>query len=163
MDELKEAWHKIYLEYAQLINDGSYNEVFELAKEVQLLSANITLARCIISNLIREYNQEEVKMLNAIGIPVFISKEDVLEDKLKLVMGWVKRWTVDLDIRTRDFELAQNKKTGESSRYSFYESINSMSAHEGYAITDKSINVIQFCKIMKKMEQEYNKSLLKAV
>jgi len=158
--ELKEAWQKIYLEYLTLMNDNSFNHVFELTTQIQATNAQIVLVNGIIYQLTKGYWKEGVEMLNGIGIPIVINEGDPIFPKIKTIEGYAKRWIVDVQIKEKELEGLQQRKAKEVGRYSFYESLSAISRHEGYGVLATQIPVAQYCKIIKRIELEYVNSQL---
>jgi hypothetical protein len=155
---LKEAWDAIYLEYCELMADGTYNELLEKSKHVQLLNGRITLIDGIVKHLRLCFDQVLVDMLGTMAIPCDLSIDDPEpEFKLKKVLAWGKRFVVELDVARKDLEKAQAQKRQEQGDDYFDEWLMALSKAYGYAVKAKDITVTQFCRAIKKLNKEAEK------
>src|SRR5271170_759964 len=57
------AWHNIYMEYVQLVNDGSGNELYDTTIKMNYLSGKIFIVDKIIKHLYLSYNSDLIKVL----------------------------------------------------------------------------------------------------
>jgi hypothetical protein len=154
---LKEAWDAIYVEYCELANDGSYNEVLEKGKEVQVLNAKITLIDGIVNHLRLEYHADAIGLLRGLGIPCDLLSDEDPEPKLKRVLAYGKRFVVQLDIARAVLAKAQEVKKSEAGTEYFDDWLLALGQSFGYAVRAKDLTVAQFCRAIKKLNQQASK------
>jgi hypothetical protein len=152
------AWHQIYMEYVQLTTDGSGNELYDSTIKMNYLSGKIFVVDKIIKHLYISYNPDLIKVLRYYGVDCGITDKDDAEkryEKLKQVVGRVKRWITDLDILKKEFENLQLEHSDKSGGYDYFEdSLTNLSIFRKTTITSKDISVRQFVKGLKSIERE---------
>lgn len=159
--EIKSAWAKIYTEYIQLINDGSYNEMLDMIIEVNTFNAKIYLVDHIIEHLLYSGYEEKLNaILKREGLQPGLTAEDdfiVRSTKLEAVQNRAKRWIVQRDIaQTRLDALEAESKTDEKSRgrESFEEALWAVSGYRKYPVLANQTSVYTFVKALKEIERQ---------
>jgi hypothetical protein len=164
-DELHEAWNKIYLEYCTLMQDKTYNELFEKSKEIITLQAKISLVNGIVQHLCLSYSEELVKMLDRIGLRSKILPEDdgeVLEKKLASVVSRGKKWITQLDIQQGELQkLRKKNENGKGGREYFDDTMSILSKFMGYHVRESEISVSRFCRDVNRMNEVLLKEEMK--
>lgn len=151
---LKEVWAAIYLQYCELQQDGTYNELFDKTKKIQELNGRITLLDGIVQHLQLCYDPLLVKMMNEMGIGLELEATEDPMKKLKIVQGRIKRMIMDMQNIERDIEGLQNEKR-ETNGLEYYEDwLGAMSRAYGYAVRSKDISVMQFVRNQKKLNEQ---------
>lgn len=157
-EALKEAWDAIYMEYCELMNDGSYNELLEKSKEVQMLNGRITLIDGIVKHLRITYDAVLVNVLKDMAIPCDLQPDDPdPEFKLKKVLAWGKRLVIQMDQARKAVSEAQADKQGELGDNYFDDWLLALSKSYGYMVKAKDITLVQFCRAIKKLNKEAEK------
>jgi hypothetical protein len=163
-EDLQAAWDKIYVQYCQLSQDSSYNEVFETIKEINDLRAKIYLIDGIIVYLQLSYSKELIDILNVFALRCTIKQEDtgaVLADKLNTVLGRAKKWNLKLKQKQGDLEKLRTKSTGKLDRNYFDDQLFEISKFNGYHIKASDITVSQFCRSLNKIVEHYQREEFK--
>jgi hypothetical protein len=156
-DDLHDAWNRIYLEYCSLMQDKTYNELFEKSKEIISLQAKISLVNGIVRHLCLAYTEELVKMLDGLGLRSKILPEDdgdVLEKKLASVISRAKKWVTQLDIQQGELQkLRQKNENGKGGREYFDDTLSILSKFMGYHVKESEITVSRFCRDVNRMNE----------
>lgn len=156
-EQLQEAWNKIYLEYCTLIQDRSYNELFEKSKEVVVLQAKISLVDSIVKNLCLAYDPVLVKMLDNLGLKSKVLPEDdgdVLQSKLEAVITRARRWITQLDIKNDELQkLRKKNENSKGGREVFDDYLGNLSKFNGYYVNEREITVGRFCRDLNRMNE----------
>lgn len=151
---LKESWATIYLQYCELKQDGTYNELFDKTKKIQEMNGRITLLDGIVQHLQLCYDPLLVKMVNEMGIGLELEAAEDPMKKLKMIQGRIKRMILDMQNLERDMEVLQNEKS-ETNGIEYYEDwLGAMSRAYGYAVRAKDISVMQFVRNQKKLNEQ---------
>lgn len=165
--DLQEVWDKIYVEYCQLSQDGSYNEVFEVMKEINDLRAKITIATDTIKYLSElNYDKDLVDILNVFALRCTITAEDagdILINKLNTVVARIKKWFPRLNQKERELDELRKKNIGKIDRTYFDDVLEVMSEVKGYQIESSKITVSRFCRSLIKMNEQAEREQLKRV
>ena len=154
---LKEAWSAIYLEYCELMQDGTYNELFDKTKRIQDLNARISLLDNIVQCLQLKYSVRMVKIVNEMGIGFSLTAEEDAVPKLKIVQGRMKRMIIDMETLKKEVEQLQQVKREAAGLEVFEDWLSIMSKSYGYAVRAKDISVIQFVRNQKRLTEQYEK------
>lgn len=163
-EQLQQAWDKIYVQYCELSQSGSYNEVFEIMKEINDLRAKITIANNTIAFLQLNYDKDLVDLLNTFALRCDVKEDDkgeVLIDKLNMVIARMKKWFPRLSMREKELEELRKQNTGKIDRVYFDDCLEVMSEAKGYQIEASKITVSRFCRSLTKMNKEAQKENLK--
>lgn len=161
-EALKAQWQKLYIEYCMLLQDTSYNEVFELTKTINTLYAQMTLIDACVQHLLNEYDLEIVEMLNHFQLRCDVTEadtEEILIKKLKGVIGRAKKWLVDVQVAEAELELIQDKEVNSTPRSYFYDTLLTISKHFGYHMKSSEITVYEFVSSIKKLNEHYQREL----
>lgn len=152
------TWDKIYIEYCQLSQDGSYNEVFEIMKEINDLRAKITIANNCITFLQMGYDAEVVGVLNLFALRCNIGPDDrgmVLINKLNTIVARIKKWFPMLAKAEKDLETIRAKSEGATITRSYFDDVlELMSDIKGRNIEASSITVSRFCRVLVKLNKD---------
>lgn len=168
--ELNEAWDKIYVEYCQLSQDGTYNEVFEVLKEIDDLRAKITIANNAIKHIdISSQNklpldQDLINILNSMALRCNIREGDDREavvKKLNLVVAYMKKWFPRLTEREEKLNELRKSNTIKIDRVYFDDWLDAISEDKGYHVKSSEITVSRFCRSIVKMREQENKEKIK--
>lgn len=162
--QLQEAWDKLYVEYCNLSQDGSYNETFEVMKVINDLRAKITIVDSIIEHLKIYYDKQLIEILNTFALRCNIIESDkgeVLINKLNLVVARMKKWFPQLSQKEKQLEELRKKNTGKIDRSYFDDCLEAMSEAKGYQVEASKITVSRFCRSLVKMNEQAQKENLK--
>lgn len=153
--EQQDAWNKIYIEYCDLMNDASYNESFNLVKQIQELNAKIDLASSILGYLRIVRDEELEKMLKQIGI---ITHKEL--GKLQAsVLSKTKKWAAELLVMQQQLnKLMENKKEG--GRDSYEDSLIYFGKNDKIHYSSTTTTIYQFIKLYKEYDRQAQKAAL---
>lgn len=159
--QLSDAWNKIYIEYVEMMNDGSYNEVFDHVLDINEISAKVFFVDRAVQYLIGQYDEKVNKMLNDYGLNTGVLPEDdilVRINKLNLAKSRAKSWIVRQQKLQQELdEIMTTKTVKDGGKYYFEDALDAISRYRKYAVRPEQMTVIQFCRTLKQMEQEYIK------
>lgn len=154
---LKEAWHSIYLQYSEMMQEGGYNELYEKTKEMQALNGRIAFLDGAIQYLQLNYDESVIKMINEMGIALSLTADEDASKKLKPVHGRVKRMILDLQRIQKEVAALQETKAADT-KIDYYEDwLSIMSKSYGYAVKAKDITVTQFVRNLKRINAQHLK------
>lgn len=155
-EELQAAWNIIFTEYCGLMHSKSYNEIFEIIKDINILQAKIALVdnACVILEIYPEQS-EVIRILKEIGL----NTSNISQLKTR-----AKKFNVTLQQKYQEYERLM-KNQPEVSRETYYDDLNALSHAEGYMIRETEIMVSRFCKLLnhhrERVERESMKHHLK--
>ena len=160
-EDILKAWETIYLEYAEIINDGSHNELYDKTIEINYLTTKVFIIDKIITHFKLSHNEDLEQILNFYGVKSGILESDSTEERFKkceIVIAKSKRWITQLDILRKEYEALQDQGTTvKSGREQFEDNLSGISTYRKYTVLEKDINVRQYVKALKSMEREYNR------
>lgn len=165
-DQLQITWDKIYIQYCQLCQDGSYNEVFETLKEINDLRAKIHIVNNIIQYLQICFDNDLVALLNSYALDCTLTAEDkgqVMITKLNMVVARMKRWLTILSQKEKKIEELREQKTGKITRAYFDEVLETLSDYKGYQLKSSELTVSRFCLALSKMNEERKQQQVKNI
>jgi hypothetical protein len=157
--ELIAAWDKVYTHYCQL-SGGSYNEVFELSNQINVLNAKIFIVNGTVIHLQQVYSKELVDILNNLGLKCTLKLEDtgdVLISKLNTVVTRAKKWVIEMEQLQKDLKKIRETNTEKMDRSNFDDQLEALSSHYGYHVEASRITVARMCRGLDRMQQEYIK------
>lgn len=154
---LKEAWRKIYLQYSELMQEGTYNELFEKTKRLQELNARIALLDGIVQHLQLSYDERLVGIVNEMAVPLALTVGEDPAPKLKPIQGRIKRMLLDAQKLEREIEGLIKEETNEVKMEQFDDWLGIMSKQYGYAVRAKDISVTQFVRNQKRLNKMFEK------
>lgn len=154
---LKEAWSAIYLQYCEIMQDGTYNELFDKTKRIQEFNARITLLDGIVMHLQLSYDAVLVKIVNEMGIGLDLKSDEEPVKKLKQVQGRMKRMILDMENLKKEVAALEGEKKETATMEYFEDWLSIMSKSYGYAVRDKDISVIQFVRNQKRLNEQFAK------
>lgn len=160
-ERLEATWEKIYMQFAELSADGTYNEVYEVSKEIDDLRCKIYLTDGCIYHLRLEYSKPLVDILNGLSLMCTITEDDQgpgLESKLQAITGRAKKWLMKLREKRKELAAMQEKNTGKMNRKYFDDSLDELTKFLGCPlIIDTQITVTRFLRLKNKMIAEYKR------
>lgn len=163
--EVLEAWGKIYVQYADMVNDESGNDAYDLTIEINYLAAKVFIVDKCVKHFMVSWNDELFKILRYYGVSCGLKLEDDIDTrsaKLANTVAMAKRWNVQLDVLWKQFnELQDNSETNKSGIEAFEDNLSSISAFRKYSVLAKDISVRQYIKALKGMEREYMRLMSK--
>lgn len=165
-EQLQETWDKIYLEYCQLSQNGTYNETLELYREIYDLRAKISIVNNTIQYLQISYDRELVLILNKLALGCTVTEEDkgeVLIDKLNGVIARMKKWFPKLKQREKELEELRKENTGKVDRSYFDNWLDAISIDFGFMIESSRITVSRFCRAIAKLNKQDNAAQIKSI
>jgi len=163
-EQLNEVWDNIYLEYCQLSQGDSYNELFELQREVKYLKAKISLVDMIVDHLQMCYSSELVELLNSLNLKCDLKPQhsgSALAKKLNAVVGRAKKWIITLQQRQLDIDKLMEKGMVSIDSNYFDDQLDAISLYSKYQVKASDITVSRFCRTLNKMHDEFTKQELK--
>ena len=106
--ELENAWHKIYVEYIDLMQAGDEpSDIFQLIKEIQIMNARIVFVDGAVNHLFLQYDQPLVDMLVTVGFSSRLKETDDGDTqirKLNNVVARAKKMLVDVKLKEAELE-----------------------------------------------------------
>lgn len=153
-DQLLYAWDKIFTEYCGLMQSDTYNELFEVQKQLNVIQAKITLVENICQHLEVAHDDILTGILKSLGLrpgnPVDIAG----------VRQRAKKFLIDIETKRQDYnKLVQNHK--EITREYFFDLLSMLSHEFQYAVKAADITVYQFCKDVLNTNTRYEQQKMK--
>jgi hypothetical protein len=145
--ELQDIWNKIYTQSLELSQDGSYNEAFEIMKEIDDVRAKITIANAAIDYLQMSFDDEIVAVLNSFALQCNLKAEDTgstIISKLNAVIARMKKWFPKLTRLQADLDKLRSSSVGKINRGYFDNWLDAMSQEFGYHVKATDITVSRF-------------------
>lgn len=163
-EELQDSWNKIYLAYWQIASGGIDNPVISCIKQIEEINAKLIFVDSAVIQLASTFDQDIVDMLNYFGLRCKIKKDDpTLYKQLYAITNRARRWVIDQgEIRARLEKLQADQTEKGSQREEFDDAIIAISKYQGYGVKASDITVAQYLKVMKRMEDEWNKLQMRA-
>jgi hypothetical protein len=165
-EELQKVWDKIFLQSLQLSQSGTYNEAFEIMKEIDECNAKLTIVNNTVRHLSMAGEQdidndmELVAVLSSMALRPNIKPEDrgqVLIQKLNAVIARAKKW-VDKVISLREtLKEIRNDKDGKIDRNYFDNWLDCISEYKGYHIKATDITVSRFYNAIAQIKERNQK------
>lgn len=168
--QLSEAWDKIYVQSCQIAQNGTYNEVFSVLKEIDDLRAKITIA----SNTVRHldissqnelpFDQDLINILNSLALRCNLKDSDTREvvvTKLNSVIARAKKWVPRLTEREAKLNEIRSTNNTKIDREYFDDWLEAMSKDKGYHVKSNEITVSRFYRSMAKMNEDSRKEQIK--
>lgn len=160
---LQDHWNIIYLLYWQIASGGIDNPIVACIKEIEEINAKLVFVDAAVIHLASTFDQDVVDMLNKMGLRCKLKKEDSPWKQLYAVTNRARRWVIDQgEIRARLTRLQEEQAAKGSQREEFDEAIIAISKYQGYGVKACDITVAQYLKVMKRMEDEWNKLQMRA-
>lgn len=164
-DDLQYVWDKIYTESLNLSEDGTYNEAFEIMKEIDDVKAKITIANAAIDYLQMSFDDEIVAVLNSFALQCTLKAEDTggtIITKLNAVIARMKKWFPKLTRLQSDLDKIRSGSTGKINRAFFDNWLDAMSKDFGYHVKAADITVSRFYRNVIKMNEAARKREMEA-
>lgn len=159
IEERTETWNKIYVEYCDLMNDASYNDAFNLLKEMQLLNAKISIVSQCVDYLMVIRDEEIEKILYEAGV----KPEKNYSLLQKKAIARIKKLTADLQVMKNDFDqLIEKNKGKDSGRESYEDTLLTLSGIRKVHLSSNVVTMFQFCRMIKEAERQSQKNSLDA-
>lgn len=162
--ELCETWDKVYVQSCQLSQNGTYNEVFSVLKDIDDLRAKITIANNIIRHLEISFDQDLVNILNTLALKCNLKEDDTREvtvNKLNGVIARMKKWFPRLTEREAKLEELRSSNTLKMDRNYFDDWMDAISKDSGYHVRSNEITVSRFYRAMNKLNKQAEKEQFK--
>lgn len=163
--DLLQAWEKIYVEYADLTNEGGGNELFDKTVEINYLATKIYIVDKIVKHMQVSFSSELLGILKYYGVDCAVKETDTRPErftKLENTIARTKRWSTELDVLRKEFAELQEQHTDKvGGREAFEDALTNLSAYRKYAVLSKDLTVRQYVKSSKSMEKEYMRLALK--
>jgi len=159
-ERLASTWEKVYTQFAELSADGTYNQVYELSKEIDDLRCKIYLTDGCIYHLRLEYSKPLIDILNGLSLMCDIVEKDSgpqLESKLQAIQGRAKKWLMKLKEKRKQLSVLQEENTGKMDRKYFDNELDNLTKYQGVFISDTTITVSRFLRLRNKMYAEFKK------
>lgn len=153
-EDIQKAWDKIFLQSLQLSQSGTYNESFEILKQIDDCTAKLV----IVNNTVRhlsicnennfDNDKELISVLNTLALRCNIlpgDRGDILINKLNAIVGRAKKWIDKIATlrKTLDKVREENKETKIDREY-FDSWLETISEFKGYFIKPQDITVSRF-------------------
>jgi hypothetical protein len=156
-DELLKIWNNIYVEYCDLMNDASYNDTFNLIKDMQLLNAKINIITQCVDYLMMARDEDIEKILYEAGV----RPEKNFSLLQKKAVARIKKLTAELITMQQDLDKLMDKKR-EGGRDCFEDILLTLSSVRKVHLTSNNVTVFQFCRMIKEAERQSQKHALDA-
>lgn len=153
-NEIHIAWDKIFAEYCGLMQSESYNELFEVTKQINVIEAKIILVENICQHLEISPDEGLINILKELGL----RPGDPVD--IKGVRTRAKKFLIEIEQKKLDYKklMTTNK---EISRDYFYDLLSMLSHEFQYAVKPQDITVYQFCKDVVMVNNRYEKERMK--
>lgn len=170
--QLSEAWDKIYVQSCQIAQNGTYNEVFSVLKDIDDLRAKITIANNTVRHLDLSsqnklpFDQDLINILNSLALRCNLKDEDSREvavNKLNGIVARTKKWFPRLTEREAKLEEIRSLNNDKVDREYFDNWLDAMSEHNGYHVRANEITVSRFYRMITKMNQQSQSEKLKSL
>lgn len=162
---IKPVWNKLYVEFCQVSQGKSYNELFEIEKEMNDCRAKLRIVDEAVFYLFHfGYSADLVGILNNMGLQCDLKAEhngNTKIKKLNAVIGRSKKWSITLKQRQFDFDRLKKQDTAKISREYFDDQLMEMSKDCGFYIKSNEITVTQFYRTLDKMLERQQQSEMK--
>ena len=170
-EELQKTWDKIFLQSLKLSQTGTYNEAFEILKEIDDCNAKLA----IVENCVKHFSicdergidndMELVKVLNSLALRCNILAEDrgeVLIRKLNAIIGRAKKWVDKINtLRQKMEKIKAGKEESKIDRNYFDNWLDCISEHKGYFIKAEEITVSRFYNAIAQIRERAQKAEIK--
>lgn len=157
-EQRQDAWNKIYVEYCDLMNDASYNESFNLMKEMQALNAKIHIIGLSIDYLHCIRDEEIEKILYRLGVKPSEDFEQLQKDGI----AEIKKLTANLTTMQKDFDKLTESTGEKAGRDSFENNLLIFGEHRKIHLSATTTTMYQFCRMYKEFERMVQDNALKA-
>lgn len=150
-EKLEEVWKKIYVQYCELSQSPSFNEVFLLNKKIEDIRAKIHIANLSIKLLQLGYDKEIVEVLNSLALVCDLKPEDdkiTTVKKLNSVVAQMKKWFPELKQKEKELAALRKDGAGKTDHEYFDSWLDIMSSERGYQVEASRITVSRFCRAL---------------
>lgn len=154
---LLETWESIYVEYSNMLTEGSGNELYQKVIQINYLATKLFIVDKAVKHLRISFNLDLLNILNYYGVSNRITDKDTNAercDKLDMVLKICRKWNTELDVLRKDYDGLQTEHSDKQGGREFFEdSLTGISTYRKYSVLEKDITVRQFVKSLKSMEQ----------
>jgi len=168
---LQKTWDKIFLQSLKLSQTGTYNEAFEILKEIDDCNAKLAIVETCVKHFSIcnergiENDMELVKILNSLALRCNVLAEDrgeVLIHKLNAVIGRAKKWVDKINTLRQTMEkIKAGKEEGKIDRKYFDNWLDCIGEHKGYHINAEEITVSRFYNSIAQIRERSQKEEIK--
>jgi hypothetical protein len=167
-EQLKETWDNIYTQSLQLAQNNTYNEAFEILKDIDDCKAKLT----IVNNTVLHFsccNQqgidldiELIAVLNSMALRTGLKPEDRGEGlikKLNMVVARAKKWVEKIEGLRKTLEgiRENNMSDGKTDRQYFDGWLDAISSDKGFFIKASEITVSRFYRSIELLKEKARK------
>jgi len=167
-EQLQDAWDKIYTQSLQLSQSNTYNQAFEILKEIDDCNAKLTIVNNTVKHftLCNEQNidndQDLINVINSMALRSGIKPCDrgnELAKKLNMVIGRAKKWVdrVSELRKTLDELREESEGTGKADRSYFDAWLDAISEDKGFYVKASEITVSRFYRSIRQIREKANK------
>lgn len=156
-EQIREAWGKIYLQYCEL-SDSGQTAVVEKIKQIQLMTARISVCSNIAAFFEISYDADLVVMLNNMGIQVVLEPGDERTKAIKRINAFTKRWITEKEVAQKELDGLQVEQGDKIGREYFEDWLDALSQLRKYSVQARDMSVMQFIRAIKKASEQYAKS-----
>lgn len=153
-EQLLNAWHKIYAEYLEVLEDAKTKMLIDAMQEAAYNRNKLTGCRAAVSVLRYRYHQGSVDTLKEFGFTFNPSQTDAEDYSKKLDAIELRFKSIEVAIKNYESQITDifKNQSGEApSRIHFYDMIGAMSKFYGHAIDPETMNAGQFARNLKQM------------
>lgn len=156
-----EAWAGLHSEWSQLVGDAENMYLIKLIKEIILLESKITKAAVLLSLIGVVYDEDIVKIINKLGVPVRSYSEETREDDIRFANGYYKQWTLQLEQKRKELESFQKEEGGNITRLYFDQLIIEVSKYCKYQIQENIITAQKFGLLLNQLKKNRERCQMK--
>ena len=163
---LMDAWDKIYTEMSELSSNGEYNEVFEVSKEIEVLTARAHCVDGIINHLQLSFDQSLVDILNGWTLFCRLEPEDmgmVMINKLNTVVGRAKKWLIRIKQLKKQLDKLRTENTAVIDMEYFDSRLDVVTAYLKVMVTPETITTARFYRTLSKIHAHNQREEIKAL
>ncbi|MCL1942628.1 MAG: hypothetical protein FWF54_03640 [Candidatus Azobacteroides sp.] len=139
--EISEAWSELYAEYSELSRNMRYQYIFNLSREIYMLSAKLELVGRILL-LPKDNMTAHLKLLKYNGTPKNIKAE-------------IKRQSLVLSEKEKELSGINRKDGGKMTERDFIKWIVPVSRFMNQRIDKKTTSLLEFLEMNREMEEYY--------
>lgn len=161
--EVQDVWDKIYVQSLELSQDGSYNEIFEVMKEINDIRAKITIADSAIKFLQLRFDSEIVSVLNSLALQCEVAEGDsqgAVVSKLNAVVARMKKWFPKLNRLEADLVQLRTVNVGKIDRSYFDKCLDAISENF-FFVRSSDITVSRFYGLLVKLNKQAESETVK--
>ena len=98
------------------------------------------------------YDEDIVKKVNKLGIPLRGYKEETKNEDIRFADGFYRQWAIQLEQKNKELSNLQSKNDSKITRIHFDDLIIEVSKYVGYAIKENEISTQKFGLLLNRLK-----------